>query len=309
MKRNFQNYIKEYGLKLFVLKAIRRQFLNSNSSLGQKINDYNEKIVSEKLQKIFNEEEIDETGLFEVKKKFDTSPIWIMWWQGYDKAPDLVKACINSVKRNNSSRPVIVLSESNYEEYIGIPKYVKEKYELGYITVTHLSDMIRAALLYTYGGVWCDATILDVAEIPQKVFDSDFFTIKTGLKTKEPSHGEWTAFFLASQPGNELMRQIVVDIYKFWKQHNELIDYIMVDYIIRMITQHESQIESQVKAVPKNNPNVFKLIQYINEPYKEVSEQIADFEKNTKLFKLSWKAEINNQGGTVYQHIIGKYLE
>lgn len=291
MKRNFQNYIKEYGLKLFVLKAIRRQFLNSNSSLGQKINDYNEKIVSEKLQKIFNEEEIDETGLFEVKKKFDTSPIWIMWWQGYDKAPDLVKACINSVKRNNSSRPVIVLSESNYEEYIGIPKYVKEKYELGYITVTHLSDMIRAALLYTYGGVWCDATILDVAEIPQKVFDSDFFTIKTGLKTKEPSHGEWTAFFLASQPGNELMRQIVVDIYKFWKQHNELIDYIMVDYIIRMAVQNDKKIAAQIKTVPENNRNVFKLREYLDCHDEWTAEDIKKLKDDTYLFKLSWKDE------------------
>lgn len=291
MKRNFQNYIKEYGLKLFVSKAIRRQFLNSNSSLGQKINDYNEKIVSEKLQKIFNEEEIDETCLFEVKKKFDTSPIWIMWWQGYDKAPDLVKACINSVKRNNSSRPVIVLSESNYEEYIGIPKYVKKKYELGYITVTHLSDMIRVALLYIYGGVWCDATILDVAEIPQKVFDSDFFTIKTGLKTKEPSHGEWTTFFLASQPGNELMRQIAVDHYKFWKQHNELIDYIMFDYIIRMAVQNDKKIASQIKTVPENNRNVFKLREYLDCHDECTAEDIKKLKDDTYLFKLSWKDE------------------
>ncbi|MCD5442779.1 capsular polysaccharide synthesis protein [Lactobacillus delbrueckii subsp. lactis] len=291
MKRNFQNYIKEYGLELFVSKAIRRQFLNSNSSLGQKINDYNEKLVSEKLQKIFNEEEIDETGLFEVKKKFDTSPIWIMWWQGYDKAPDLVKACINSVKRNNSSRPVIVLSESNYEEYIGIPKHVKEKYELGYITVTHLSDMIRVALLYIYGGVWCDATILDVAEIPQKVFDSDFFTIKTGLKTKEPSHGEWTTFFLASQPGNELMRQIAVDHYKFWKQHNELIDYIMFDYIIRMAVQNDKKIAAQIKNVPENNRNVFKLREYLDCHDEWTAEDIKKLKDDTYLFKLSWKDE------------------
>ena len=42
MKRNIVNYIKEYGISLFITKGIRRLYLKSNSVLATKINAYNE---------------------------------------------------------------------------------------------------------------------------------------------------------------------------------------------------------------------------------------------------------------------------
>ena len=39
--------------------------------------------------------------------------IWICWFQGEDKAPDLVKKCIDSVRKHASGYDVIILTEDN----------------------------------------------------------------------------------------------------------------------------------------------------------------------------------------------------
>lgn len=51
----------------------------------------------------------------------DDCPIWIMWWQGEDKMPPIVKCCYNSVLRNKGKHPVYLLSENSYRQYIEIP--------------------------------------------------------------------------------------------------------------------------------------------------------------------------------------------
>lgn len=28
------------------------------------------------------------------------SPVWMLWWQGIEEAPEIVKICMNSVKAN-----------------------------------------------------------------------------------------------------------------------------------------------------------------------------------------------------------------
>ena len=42
--------------------------------------------------------------------------IWILWWQGKENAPDLVKACIRSTERNAGSAEVIVITKDNISD-------------------------------------------------------------------------------------------------------------------------------------------------------------------------------------------------
>lgn len=289
MKRNLTNYIKEYGVQLFLSKSLRRIVLSSNSLLAETINSYNEKLVTKKLSEIFTREKIEEDDLFQVKKDIRYSPIWIMWWQGYDQAPDLVRSCIDVVRSKNSEHPVIIIDKNNYKEYITLPTFIEAKKDQGIISPTHLSDMIRVCLLYIYGGIWCDATLLDTQKIPEYIFQEDFYTIKTGFQTKEPSHGEWTTFFMESKPKNVLMREVAIDHFKFWKNHNELIDYIMFDYIIRMLVNSNQKVAQQIKKVPLNNQLVFELASYLDTHDTFTKDSIDLFDSDSYLFKLSWK--------------------
>ena len=174
-KINYLEYIKEYGLQLFVSKAIRRRSLNNDSVFGEKINNYNEKLVLNRLNRIFKYEYFEEESYFKPKCQVPPETIWIMWWQGYNNAPNLVKACINSVKINNKNHNVIIITQENFKDYVMLPNFILKKFENGYISITHLSDIIRVLLLYNYGGLWIDSTVLNISSINRKVFDSTFF--------------------------------------------------------------------------------------------------------------------------------------
>ena len=47
----------------------------------------------------------------------DTCPIWIMWWQGEDAMPDIVRIAFESVKFYAGKHPVILITKNNYEYY------------------------------------------------------------------------------------------------------------------------------------------------------------------------------------------------
>lgn len=81
--------------------------------------------------------------------------LWLMWHQGLQRAPFIVKECVESWVSKNPSWDVVVLDSENVQNYVEIecPSSIFTKLEL-----CHQSDLIRLALLSEYGGVWADAT-------------------------------------------------------------------------------------------------------------------------------------------------------
>ena len=53
-----------------------------------------------------------------------TSPIWVCWWQGEKKMPDIVKACYSSICRHADNHPVILITEKNFQEYATMPDFI-----------------------------------------------------------------------------------------------------------------------------------------------------------------------------------------
>ena len=57
----------------------------------------------------------------------DDCPIWMMWWQGVDEMPPIVKRCYQSVLKHRGNHPVMLLDRNNYQEYIEItPPHIRE---------------------------------------------------------------------------------------------------------------------------------------------------------------------------------------
>lgn len=102
MKINVKEYINTFGWKIFLMKLIRRKFYNNFSKVGIKICLLNEKMIKNFLQKNVIDEMKGHKGkdlLFINNNVPKNSIIWTMWWQGLNDAPDIVKACINNLKR------------------------------------------------------------------------------------------------------------------------------------------------------------------------------------------------------------------
>jgi hypothetical protein len=83
--------------------------------------------------------------------------IYILWFQGFNNAPYVVKKCVESWKYYNKDWKIILLDRTNIDKYIKIEKYIdlsKKK-----LLLAHESDIIRLCLLKKYGGLWVDSTV------------------------------------------------------------------------------------------------------------------------------------------------------
>jgi hypothetical protein len=78
---------------------------------------------------------------------------WTCWLQGMENAPPMVRSCYNSAQRHSDGHRIIVITYENLDTYVTLPDFIMEKHKKGYITATHLSDILRLYLLYTYGDI------------------------------------------------------------------------------------------------------------------------------------------------------------
>jgi hypothetical protein len=109
--------------------------------------------------------------------------------------PPIIRACYDSVQKYRGQHPVHLITKSNCADFVSIPYHIMKKLNSGLITVTHFSDILRTVLLYEYGGIWMDATILVTEAIDFN--NLKFYTMKETLKTDNISKARWAGFFLA----------------------------------------------------------------------------------------------------------------
>lgn len=82
--------------------------------------------------------------------------IWILWLQGFDRAPQIVGACVRSWEAQNHGWKVVKLTADNLAEYVdGASLAAFRALEL---TPPKFANLIRLYLINHHGGVWADAT-------------------------------------------------------------------------------------------------------------------------------------------------------
>lgn len=97
-------------------------------------------------------------------------PIFLYWHQGWDKAPAVSKACLNSWQILNDGEQfnVIALDFESLSEWLDndSPEFLKAVYLLERLEKKHdagslafFSDYLRVVLLHKHGGIWADATL------------------------------------------------------------------------------------------------------------------------------------------------------
>ena len=216
--------------------------------------------------------------------------VWVFWWQGEENAPTLVRKCIQTIKANFKNNEVVVLSKDNFSQYVDIPQYILQKVENKIITLTHFSDIMRAALLSEHGGLWLDATIYMTGSIDSELLKHKFYTNHLPQDKKYDmyvSKAKWSGFFIGGGKGNNVFVNLKNILFEYWKTHNFLIDYFVVDYIIYLEYSKCANIKKLIDDVPINNTNIHSLApnlfaKYSDELYRKVTQ-------DTNVFKLSYK--------------------
>jgi len=126
--------------------------------------------------------------------------LWIMWLQGLDEAPFVVKKCIESWKLHNDTWDIVILTEQNLNQVVQL---AISPDRLAQLSRTKRSNLIRMNLLSEHGGVWADATTYCMKPLDDWIDEastSGFFAFSNPSETR--ILGNW---FLASHPGNYLV--------------------------------------------------------------------------------------------------------
>ena len=249
------------------------------------------------------------TTAYEPRDFGGKTPVWMIWWQGEDNMPELVRLCVSSIRRAvpETLAEIHFITASNYQDYVHLPPRILDLFHKGTITITHLTDLIRAELLYHYGGFYVDATFLVLQPMPEQWFlPGAFYTPK--LDPPDPqyvSQGQWFGNFMKTAVGDILPRYLINAFYLYWSEQEILADYFLIDIIIAEAVRSVPAIAERIIGNPPSQPHIEHLVHNLNSPYDEAVDRIL--REDTFVYKLTWKLPFEKETAdgreTLYGHI------
>lgn len=220
-------------------------------------------------------------------------PVWVCWWQGFQDAPDLVRICRDSWRKHlpDDLAEIHEITFDNYTNYVTFPDWILKRYRNGHISMTMLSDLLRMALLYRYGGLWMDATYYLAQDFPQEYLTDpqSFYSIRseTAHWKTDITEGKWSGNFLKTAPGALLPQFVLNAFYYYFIENEDPADYFMIDYFIRIAYESFPEIQKEIDNCPFSQPEVMALQGLLAEPYDELKYE--GLLKETAVFKLNYR--------------------
>ena len=210
--------------------------------------------------------------------------IWFMWLQGLDEAPDVVKQCYKSLKKNIPDKEIVVIDEKNVFDYIELPDYIMEKYKKGIIGKAHFSDLIRLELLIKYGGYWIDSTILCTDSSMMKNIDKlDLFMYSYYYFGFNAEIMSYNNFFIYSTTNNNILCLEREFLHSYYKDYNRILDYFIFHLFLTIACEYYYREAYKIPIVSQVSAHV--LATYIDRPFNENEYEIL--KSTTGFHKLS----------------------
>lgn len=213
--------------------------------------------------------------------------IWVLWLQGIEKAPRLIKKCHDALKANCPEEyQIILLNERNLYQYIQLPDDILEKYHQGCMTHTHFSDIVRMELLYHYGGCWIDATVYCSAPIPLYFLSGPIFFFKRRFSCSVIKGSSW---WIYAEKGEPIIRETRRILLHYWHENSTLCEYFLVHIILsRVIDTYFDAREDYLQMPYFSNENPHYLAEQLGAEYDK--ERWDIIKEISKIHKLTYKA-------------------
>ena len=217
--------------------------------------------------------------------------IWICWWQGLENAPEIVRLCIESIRRNAKNHEVTLITDNNYNDYVHFPSWVEQKRDEGIISKTHFSDLLRLSLLAEHGGMWLDATFFCTSTEIEDYFKYPVWSVKRpDYLHLSVASGNFANYALACDYEHRWVFATFRDYFlHYWETNNSLIDYLTLDYLIVLAQRKDERIMELFEDIIPNNQRCDDLFIALPQEYRE--EYWNSLKEDTSLFKLSWKID------------------
>lgn len=234
--------------------------------------------------------------------------IWFCWLQKMEHAPPIVKACLNSLRRNLPDRKIIVNDNENWKQYVELPEYIINKWEKGRIPAALFSDLLRLELLIRYGGTWIDSTVLctglnDNQNDNEKFLDADLFLFQYTKRGSIPvSISNW---FITSCTNNEILMVLRDMLYAYWKDYDCTLNYYIFHLFFSMLSK---EFPEEIAAMPYGQSmNSLALLRHWDEQF--VQKKWDNLSSNVSFHKLAFRLneEVKNKKDNYYNYILAEY--
>ncbi len=192
-----------------------------------------------------------------------------IWFQGEDKAPELVKACFRSMRRH-LKQEVVVLDEKTLFDWVTIPEHIVRKWREGKIPHTQFSDICRIELLYQHGGLWFDATDYVTAPVPQWIMDEDMFLFMAGEKIRG-SYAFIQSCFMRARKGNPVFGVWREANSIYWKNEDSKINYFVHHLLLLLSVEVNETAAGNFERMPRvdQDPTHALWGEHCCDPYDE----------------------------------------
>ncbi len=227
----------------------------------------------------------------------DSGITWLLWFQGWDNAPDIVIKCRDSIRKYGGSREIICLDKESFPKYIDIPKDIEEMYKNGIIANAHYSDIIRLELLKKYGGLWIDATILLTDKLDDYITTGPLFLYQ--FPTVQPRIiSNWLIYAYSN---NMIIKETLKLVYRYWRTEKKVINYFFMHYLFRVVSNIYYKEWQDVPYFPNSLCNL--LQREFNNIYNE--KRMEQILKLSSVHKLTYKVNITTEN-SFYDYILNK---
>jgi hypothetical protein len=254
--------------------------------------------------------------------------IWLLWLQGYDQAPLVVRKCYESWLKHNPGWEIIFLDETNLSKYIALkPRHTTDQ---------ALSDILRINLLAQYGGIWIDATCFCTKPLDEWLHEfmiSGFFAFDRPAPDRMLS-----SWFLASYTDNYIVQAYQKAVEAYWDKNPgirffensrwrflktylkgtqvwfdsvvtrilKVYPYFWFHYLFESIYLKDKRVKQLWDITPKLSADMPHKLQFaglFNMLNEEIKTEIDS--KLSPVYKLTWKYDPSEyREGTILDYLL-----
>ncbi len=245
-----------------------------------------------------------------------TRIIWLLWLQGWNSPPEIVKLVHESWKFHNPDWQIVLLDQQNLHQYVDIP-ILKFKPSLPILrtAISHaaLSDIIRLKLLSIHGGVWADATLPCLRPLDgwaQEAIEPVGFWMYHG---RDNARGP-ASWFMMSVPGAYIPVEWDKQADLFWKGSGNaggrprcVVQYNWMDMLFAKLAKTDPKFLAEWKRVPFldcNSPCEANFL--AGRAYQFDPDRLDLIKTNPPVaIKLCWKGKLHEKTNAwwVLQHV------
>jgi hypothetical protein len=185
--------------------------------------------------------------------------VWMLWLQGWEDTPPLVRACRASWLNHNPNWTFHFLNKETLATQLAAARATDTLYFRDVLTLQHLmaehcppeavADVARLVLLFRHGGIWADATTYCLRPLDDWIelaASSGFFAFNRPGPDRMIS-----SWMLAATPGNYIVQNWLARCTAYWSGRKERDHYYWLHRLFAEAYENDVRFRKEWDATPK----------------------------------------------------------